>query len=46
MKRFMNFQKMGGVLLKIDFEKTYDKIERPFLQQTLCVKGFNPKWCQ
>ena len=38
-------KKMDGVLLKIDFEKAYDKVKWPFLQQVLRMKGFNDKWC-
>jgi hypothetical protein len=39
-------KKMDGVLLKLDFEKAYDKVRWPFLQQVLRMKGFHPKWCQ
>jgi hypothetical protein len=39
-------KKMDGVLLKIDFEKAYDKVRWSFLQQVLRMKGFDPKWCQ
>jgi hypothetical protein len=38
-------KKMNGVILKLDFEKAYDKVKWPFLQQTLRVKGFSEKWC-
>jgi hypothetical protein len=38
-------KKMDGVLLKIDFEKAYDKVKWSFLQQALRMKGFTPKWC-
>jgi hypothetical protein len=38
-------KKLDGVLLKLDFEKAYDKFKWSFLQQTLCIKGFDPKWC-
>jgi hypothetical protein len=38
-------KKMDGVLLKLDFEKAYDKIKWSFLQQALRMKGFDPKWC-
>jgi hypothetical protein len=38
-------KKMDGVLLKLDFEKAYDKVKWCFLQQTLRIKGFDPKWC-
>src|SRR6266498_1326584 len=33
------------LILKIDFEKVYDKVKWPFLLQTLRMKGFSPKWC-
>jgi hypothetical protein len=39
-------KKMDGVLLKIDFEKAYDKVNWNFLQQTLRMKGFDPAWCR
>jgi hypothetical protein len=38
-------KKLDGVLLKIDFEKAYDKVNWSFLQQALRMKGFDPKWC-
>jgi hypothetical protein len=38
-------KKMSGVILKLDFEKAYDKVNWNFLQQTLRVKGFLEKWC-
>jgi hypothetical protein len=31
-----------GVIIKIDFEKAYDKVRWSFLQQTLRMKGFSP----
>jgi hypothetical protein len=31
--------------LKIDFEKTYDKVKWSFLQQTLKMKGFSKERC-
>jgi hypothetical protein len=38
---------MDGVLLKIDFEKAYDKVKCDFfLQQALRMNGFDPKWCK
>jgi hypothetical protein len=39
-------KKMNGALLKIDFEKAYDKVKWDFLQQTLKMKDFDPKWCK
>jgi hypothetical protein len=38
-------KKLDGVLFKIDFEKAYDKVKWPFLQQVLRMKGFDNKWC-
>jgi hypothetical protein len=38
-------KKLDGVLFKIDFEKAYDKVKWPFLQQVLRMKGFNEIWC-
>jgi hypothetical protein len=48
MKPSMNFigKKMDGILLKIYFEKAYDKVKWSFLQQALRMKGFHPKWCE
>ena len=39
-------KKLDGVLLKIDFEKAYDKIKWPFLLQVLRMKGFHDSWCK
>jgi hypothetical protein len=36
---------MNGVILKLDFEKTHDKLNWSFLQQTLRMKGFSDRWC-
>lgn len=33
-------KKKNGVILKLDFEKAYDKVKWPFLQQVLRTKGF------
>jgi hypothetical protein len=33
-----------GVILKIDFEKAYEKVKWPFLLQSLRMKGFSTKW--
>jgi len=37
-------KKQSGIILKIDFEKAYDKVRWAFLMQTLRMKGFSPKW--
>jgi hypothetical protein len=41
----LHTKKRDGVIFKIDFEKAYDKVKWSFLQQTLRMKGFAPKWC-
>jgi hypothetical protein len=38
-------KKQSGLVLKIDFEKAYDKVSWQFLQQVLRMKGFSQKWC-
>ena len=38
-------KKQNGVILKIDFEKAYDKVRWSFVHQTLRMKGFSDKWC-
>ena len=40
----MNCIKINGVLFKIDFEKTYDKVKQDILQQALRIKGFTLIW--
>jgi hypothetical protein len=37
-------RKLNGVILKIDFEKIYDKVKWSFIQQTLRMKGFSNEW--
>jgi hypothetical protein len=41
----MHRKKLDGVILKLDFEKAYDKVNWSFLQQALRMKGFSPQWC-
>jgi hypothetical protein len=41
----LHSKKLDGVLFKIDFEKAYDKVKWPFLQQVLRMKGFDNIWC-
>jgi hypothetical protein len=40
----LHTKKLHGVILKLDFEKAYDKVKWSCLQQTLRVKGFSPEW--
>jgi hypothetical protein len=40
----LHLKKQSGVILKIDFEKAYDKVKWPFMFQTLRMKGFSSKW--
>ena len=42
----LNGNNKDVVILKLNFEKVYDKIKWPFLQQSLRIKGFSPMWCQ
>jgi mannosylglycoprotein endo-beta-mannosidase len=37
-------RKKDGFILKLDFEKAYNKVKWPFLQQVLRMKGFSPRW--
>ena len=36
--------KEDAQVFKVDFEKAYDKVKWPFLQQALRMKGFDPAW--
>jgi hypothetical protein len=40
----LHTKESNGVIFKIDFKKAYDKVKWSFLQQTLRMKGFSPKW--
>jgi hypothetical protein len=35
-----------GIILKLDFEKAYDKVNWNFLFESLATRGFCPKWCR
>jgi hypothetical protein len=39
-------KKESGGILKIDFDKAYDKVKWPFVKQVLKMKGFSNKWCK
>jgi hypothetical protein len=38
-------KKLDGIILKLDFEKAYDKVNWKFLQQAMRMKGCSPSWC-
>jgi mannosylglycoprotein endo-beta-mannosidase len=38
----LHTKKLNDAILKLDFEKAYDKVKWSFLQQTLRMKGFSP----
>jgi hypothetical protein len=35
-----------GVIMKLDFEKAYDKVHWGFLIQCMNARGFNDTWCR
>jgi hypothetical protein len=36
--------KTSGIILKLDYEKTYDRVDLDFLFKILKTRGFNKKW--
>jgi hypothetical protein len=38
-------QRKTGVVLKLDFEKAYDKVHWGFLLRSLEIRGFSSTWC-
>jgi hypothetical protein len=38
-------KKKDGLILKLDFEKAYDKLNWDFLFECLKQRGFGVKWC-
>lgn len=42
---YTHIKKHTGVVLKLDFEKAYDKVNWDFLLACHKVRGFNDKWC-
>jgi retron-type reverse transcriptase len=42
----LKIKKQKGIILKLDFEKAYDKVNWDFLQQVLRMKGIPNLWCQ
>jgi hypothetical protein len=39
-------KKQLGIILKLDFEKAYDKVKWGFLFECLNARGFCSKWCK
>jgi hypothetical protein len=42
--RKLHAKKLNEVILKLDFEKAYDKVKWYFRQQTLRMKGLSNEW--
>ena len=38
-------RKEVGVVLKLDFEKAYDKVNWGFMIDCLKLRGFSERWC-
>ena len=38
-------RKEVGIILKLDFEKAYDKVSCDFLLDCLKMRGFSDTWC-
>jgi hypothetical protein len=41
---FVKCNKHKGILLKADFEKTYDRVSWSFIKELLLSRGFGPIW--
>lgn len=42
----LRVRKQKGVIMKLDFEKTYDKVQWSFLAEIMKKKGFPDKWIE
>jgi len=42
----LRISKRSGVILKLDFEKAYDKVNWNFLKEVMSRKGFSEKWIE
>jgi hypothetical protein len=38
-------KKLYGIILKLDFEMAYGRVNEKFLRQAMRMKGFSPSWC-
>ena len=36
--------KEKGIILKLDYEKAYDRVSWPFIEDMLCSRGFGSRW--
>jgi hypothetical protein len=46
MKSYMKQRgKKQGIVLKLDFEKAYDKVDWEYLMKYISHKGFYEEWC-
>jgi hypothetical protein len=39
-------KKQQGIVIKIDFEKAYDKVDWNYLFKCISQRGFSEKWCK
>ena len=37
-------KKQDGVILKLDYQKAYDRVDWDFLEEMLSARGFGPRW--
>ncbi|GKD68588.1 cysteine-rich receptor-like protein kinase [Tanacetum coccineum] len=43
---YLKKEKKKAFMLKVDFEKAYDSVNRNFIQNTLLQMGFGERWCK
>ena len=42
----LKMQKEEGIILKLDFEKAYDRVSWTFLEEVLATRNFSPTWIE